>query len=850
MPNMSTSDGIFRGVFNYPASYNPSPSEDYSNANAVFQLHTTNKFVDKDAYVYLYLKRGAVTPTVSYTGMNTYFTITDNEDTASISLSPSANVTEGYVKGNVPGNSSYWNIRTFTPTYSGGEASLGTITYTKSGVTTTTTNNGISLTPSVPVNISELDYGSTGAGWLDVTNGDKIRNASSSTIAGSPIYISKITVPKDKAFAVETTADTALDTTSDLTITNNAFRQTAITNNGTVSIIHLTPGKGNVTIAGSMDTAYTNVIQNGDWVTPNITGAGTYYGKVVLASGVYNADASSVVNTAIVTMPYLTGSDTFGVTTTQPSGTAGTDYLVIDSDVKTASDWSVTPRANVTTAGYVAVGSLLGNTITRTPTHSSTDIKYIPKASITFSSPEVQVTKNTNTVTTTPSVSVDAGGTFISSSNYGVTSSKPSGTDGTNYLTISPTGSANSGTAVAEWSVTVNSIGYTMTKGVSSGASGTAMPTQNTSDSKTVTLTPTVSLHGDYYIPITSVNITGGALTKTDFAKNDLSVTLASGSETNMSNITLGAKSTTTYPYYFKVNGSTPAVEGTTTVERATVTYSNSAGAIEAHSAGTSAISADSLDANVSVNAASGSTYISLKKATFSVTANKVYCNAAGYIGADATNAVGTIPTGTIVNNTTLPSGSSSSGTLNRGNYIKIGAGYYANDLYYMAATNSGGTITIEHGGNSGVDGYAIAYVPYSTITYGTTTVSGSTATRGAVTITSGWIDTTSTPTNPDISRLGVATFANTASAGTTYVDISSTSAAPVLISGDYLYINEGWTDNLKISLAKLVPDVPSGKTVAPANYILSGYAAFDEDGTVIAGTMETYNGAYTITYN
>jgi hypothetical protein len=88
------------------------------------------------------------------------------------------------------------------------------------------------------------------------------------------------------------------------------------------------------------------------------------------------------------------------------------------------------------------------------------------------------------------------------------------------------------------------------------------------------------------------------------------------------------------------------------------------------------------------------------------------------------------------------------------------------------------------------------------------------------------------------------ATFANSATSGTTYTDISST--APVLISGDYLYINPGYVPASKISLAKLVPDAEGAN--APANYILSGYTAFDNNGALITGTMATYAGAYTIT--
>lgn len=67
-----------------------------------------------------------------------------------------------------------------------------------------------------------------------------------------------------------------------------------------------------------------------------------------------------------------------------------------------------------------------------------------------------------------------------------------------------------------------------------------------------------------------------------------------------------------------------------------------------------------------------------------------------------------------------------------------------------------------------------------------------------------------------------------------TFTDVSE--QAPVLISGDYLYITEGHVDNVKISLAKLVPDGASADLAAP--HILSGYSAYDNDGKLIAGSI------------
>lgn len=141
---------------------------------------------------------------------------------------------------------------------------------------------------------------------------------------------------------------------------------------------------------------------------------------------------------------------------------------------------------------------------------------------------------------------------------------------------------------------------------------------------------------------------------------------------------------------------------------------------------------------------------------------------------------------------------------------------------------------------NGGIEYYSIKG---QTVTETATTVSGSTATRGTRTETAGWKASNET--------LTTATFSNAVASGKTaneYIDISDTTAAPILATGDYFYINAGWTDDLKISLAKLVPDSLSEATFATAGYILQGYGAWDADGAQITGSIPTYDGTYTVT--
>lgn len=122
---------------------------------------------------------------------------------------------------------------------------------------------------------------------------------------------------------------------------------------------------------------------------------------------------------------------------------------------------------------------------------------------------------------------------------------------------------------------------------------------------------------------------------------------------------------------------------------------------------------------------------------------------------------------------------------------------------------------------------------------YGTTTSGQYTATNSdALTVGAEASDVTYVP-------ITSATFDNSATSGHTYTDISST--APILISNDYLYINKGYTGDVKISLAKLVPDDATITASTGANYMLNGQSAYDSDGKLVVGSIPTYGGAYTV---
>lgn len=81
-----------------------------------------------------------------------------------------------------------------------------------------------------------------------------------------------------------------------------------------------------------------------------------------------------------------------------------------------------------------------------------------------------------------------------------------------------------------------------------------------------------------------------------------------------------------------------------------------------------------------------------------------------------------------------------------------------------------------------------------------------------------------------------IGSFNNQATTGTTYTE--DTSAATVIPSGGYLYLNQGWFENTKISLGHLIPEIADND--AGVSHILSGYKAYDEAGNLITGTMAT----------
>ena len=153
--------------------------------------------------------------------------------------------------------------------------------------------------------------------------------------------------------------------------------------------------------------------------------------------------------------------------------------------------------------------------------------------------------------------------------------------------------------------------------------------------------------------------------------------------------------------------------------------------------------------------------------------------------------------------------------------------------VYIKAGSLSGSGTASAEGGNGLALGAKSTTAPNSGF-YVKASAAG-----GASVATAGWVD----ETTPSVSVNGdsyypidAATLANAGTADKVYAE----ETGPVLVSGDYLYINKGYIGDTKIPLADLVPN--EANVVAGvdgnSNLIYKTVSVYDKDGRLVAGTM------------
>ena len=241
-----------------------------------------------------------ITTLTGLTAGTDYWAVKATATTTAGSYTPKYTVnTSGWLSSTVTGSAQTVSVTADT---TGKTIYIPKASMTVSGTNTVTPSASVAGTDNV-VYLNSTDNGiavtATGGGTASVTAkattnqagyapastqlGSNTLSASSSTTTATQ-YIYKIAVPKDKAFQLAMTADTELDTTSDLTLTNNAFRRIIGTNAGTIYVRHTTSGKGNLYGRAYNESTDYLLIENGAWKSTTISAAGTFYGKVTVGA--------------------------------------------------------------------------------------------------------------------------------------------------------------------------------------------------------------------------------------------------------------------------------------------------------------------------------------------------------------------------------------------------------------------------------------------------------------------------------------------------------------------------------------------------------------------------------------
>ena len=351
---------------------------------------------------------------------------------------------------------------------------------------------------------------------------------------------------------------------------------------------------------------------------------------------------------------------------------------------------------------------------------------YASGASASVADGSVTPAINSHTVTA-PSVDCKTNGT---GANLGSTT-KPSGTDGTDYWTFTPSATGTDGSSVANAKATV-SAGY-----ISSNPAN--------SDNDTKAITTTINNGTTRYISKASTSTSNGSATVTaGTASTSVTGMVTTSTNTGYSvsasatggNASLTASSVTVGAGYNSASVTASTTAKSATGENASQTKYIQKGVLSASVSSNSAGSASMAATGFTAASSATSYYVTLSTSPGSVKA-KASVGTEGYVKTETNETSATnvsvsgngnklyIPAGTITNNT---SGGTSSGTINGGSQIKVGAGYYPNDLYYTASqgTVPTGNIQLTQATSTDVTNYATATVRGVTGTIGGSASGGS----------------------------------------------------------------------------------------------------------------------------
>ena len=529
----------------------------------------------------------------------------------------------------------YNSSKSITPTVVAGWVSSGT-----AGTVSTTGNSTLTL-PTAGVSVSGKTVNIT-PGWIGATTGYDVQTTSVTTsnsgISGSNFtnsiaswgngYITEGSI-NGATFANIASNGTTYKDISDTTAApilvsgDYLYINKGYTDNLRISLAKLIPDDASVLLADSHIlsgySAYNNngVLIAGSIPTKDISDITISTDTIIVPSGYYATTATEIIDagdyTAGVTLSSVTvtpsvtisNGSTYGFTTTEPS--SGT-YITVDPSANNPT-YTATGTASIIEAGYLGLGNK-NTSVTKTVAVAAGTNYYAPVITPTFSGGGLTVNTNTNTVSTNAVVTISATGTFASASTYGVTTTKPSGTDGTAFLSIDGIGAVTTtGVVTSSVKMTRAQVNYTNKAGVATThTSATAVNATSTTTGTTARVVPTVT--DDFaarYIPIVSTTFSGGGLTV---------------SSTNA--ITTNMATTSTSNYYIDA-------VATITATRAQVNYNNAAGAIAAHSGATAiAVSRSNTSTSATriyIPQAKFSTTRTSADLTYSITSRQLYSN-------------------------------------------------------------------------------------------------------------------------------------------------------------------------------------------------------------------------------
>lgn len=418
--------------------------------------------------------------------------------------------------------------------------------------------------------ISTAGYIATGS----TTSSESSKSVGVTASQGSSYYlpagaysasVSSHTV-KTKPTASSSISGSITDITSTVKPTGNYYMITPSLSTTTGSVEAV--GKATISTAGYIATGSKTEGSTID-VSVTATQGKDYY----LRTGEYSISVSSHTTTNATASSSVSGTITEITTTTAPtSGADGTDYYTITPKLATGAGSSkVKAKATVDTAGYIATGSK----------ETSEASKVVSVSATQGSSYYLKAGSYSASVASHTVSSATAGSSVTGSVTNIATTTKPSGTDGTDYYTITPKLTTAAGSSKATGKATVGTAGYLATGSATSSES-----------SKTVGVTATQG--GNYYLKAgkssdVTATVTAGISNITSINASQVTdgVTVtasASGStvvpvgyySTQVSKTPSSSKSTTIKPKLAGTNGAIELTAGTSAFTKtSTADYSN-----------------------------------------------------------------------------------------------------------------------------------------------------------------------------------------------------------------------------------------------------------------------------------